>query len=401
LLRFGSFFSGAGLLDIGFEQAGIEHAWFCESDPWRREILRNRWPGVPVWPDIRELRAGDLAPVDGIVGGFPCKGVSSAGNRNGFDHPETVLWREMARVVGELRPGYVVLENVANLLTIKKGLVWQEVLETLASLRFDVVWDCIPAAAVGATHLRDRVFAVARRADDSAATTADHGAASDSARLREGRPGPQAGADRERARAGADNVARCGCLWDFIDADGFCACCHAHLDDPRGLYAIQGDGRHRFRDCPAVADADGAFSKRDAGQRRLADWRADAGGGGQAAADAARRSPRRDDEDATRRLATEPHGVAVEWGEYQPAIQRWEAIHGPAPEPLLRRMDDGDAKLRRMRSRVDRSRLSALGDGVHVYVARIVGEYVVWLEQQRRLQLGLDAQKERAHVTHA
>jgi DNA (cytosine-5)-methyltransferase 1 len=164
MLKFWSFFSGAGLLDAGFAQAGIEHVLFCESDPWRREMLRKRWPGVPVLEDIRKLRAGDAATPDGIAGGFPCKGVSSAGNRNGFDHPETVLWREMARVVGEVRPTYVVLENVANLLTLKKGLVWQEVLETLATLGFDVVWDCIPAAAVGAPHRRDRVFAVAAHA---------------------------------------------------------------------------------------------------------------------------------------------------------------------------------------------------------------------------------------------
>src|SRR4051812_46872471 len=99
MLKFWSFFSGAGLLDAGFAQAGIEHVLFCESDPWRREMLRKRWPGVPVLEDIRKLRAGDADAPDGIAGGFPCKGISSAGGRNGFDHPETVLWREMARVV--------------------------------------------------------------------------------------------------------------------------------------------------------------------------------------------------------------------------------------------------------------------------------------------------------------
>jgi hypothetical protein len=73
--------------------------------------------------------------------------------------------------------------------------------------------------------------------------------------------------------------------------------------------------------------------------------------------------------------------VSVEWGEYEPAIRRWEAIHGPAPEPLIRRLDDGDAKLRRVRARVDRSRLSALGDGVHVYLGRLIGDALHELER--------------------
>jgi DNA (cytosine-5)-methyltransferase 1 len=311
VLRLGSLFSGVGMLDAGLAQAGLEHAWFCESDPWRRDQLRQRWPGVPVYEDVRKLRARDVAPVDGVVGGFPCKGVSSAGLRTGFDHAETVLWREMARVVGELGPAYVVLENVANLLTLKKGLVWQEVLETLAALGFDVVWDCLPAAAVGAPHLRDRVFAVA----------------ADASRVREGRTGQATGSDGERTRAGID-----------VASDA---------DDGRQPEQPQLHGEQR----PGL---DGE-SRHDALGR----------------------------------------GVRVEWGNYEPAVRRWEAIHGPAPEPLVRRLDDGDAKLRRVRSRVDRSRLSALGDGVHVYVGRLVGEYLVWLDEQRRLQ-----RKER-DVTHA
>jgi site-specific DNA-cytosine methylase len=82
-----------------------------------------------------------------------------------FDHAETVLWREMARAVGELRPRYVLVENVANILALHDGAVWGEVLGDLAALGYDVVWDCLPAAAVGAPHLRDRVFAVATHAD--------------------------------------------------------------------------------------------------------------------------------------------------------------------------------------------------------------------------------------------
>jgi site-specific DNA-cytosine methylase len=337
----GSLFSGAGLLDCGLHQAGIRHAWFVERDEFRRGLLERRWPGVPVHDDVRTAGAATLAPVDGIVGGFPCKGASSAGKRTGFAHPETALWSEFERIVRELRPRYVLVENVAAILSLHRGEVWGAVLGDLAALGYDVAWDCVPASAVGAPHGRDRVFAVARYADSARlerlgvrrAVAERSEDAAHTARLREGRPGPQAGTDGERARPGAD----------------------------------------------AAADTDGALAERDAGQRRLADGRPDAGRSAQAAADAASRPTRRDAENTTRRLATQPHGVPVKWGDYQPAITRWEAIHGPAPEPLIRRLDDGDAKLRRMRSRMDRSRLSALGDGVHVHVARILGDALMAL----------------------
>jgi site-specific DNA-cytosine methylase len=121
----------------------------------RQALARAR-----VHSDVRHVGDG-CEPVDLIAGGFPCKGASTAGKRNGFDHPETVLWREMARAVGELRPRYVLVENVANILALHDGAVWGEVLGDLAALGYDVVWDCLPAAAVGAPHGRDRVFAVA------------------------------------------------------------------------------------------------------------------------------------------------------------------------------------------------------------------------------------------------
>lgn len=163
-VRCGSLFSGIGLLDYGLTLAGLEHAWLCEADPWRREILRARWPGVPVYDDVRAVDSS-AARVDLLAGGFPCRGASTAGDRSGMDHPETALWREMARIADELRPRYLLLENVANLLAVRGGSAWGEVLGDLASLGYVVAWDCLPAAAFGAPHLRDRVFCVAAHAD--------------------------------------------------------------------------------------------------------------------------------------------------------------------------------------------------------------------------------------------
>lgn len=332
----GSLFSGAGLLDFGLHLAGFQHEWFCESDEFRRGLLSRRFPDAVVFDDVRTIRgqaatdtrggrwagegrwrsvdsderalgadaqavadaardgkggssatAGtdgertwprshDACSVDLIAGGFPCRGISSAGKRNGFEHAETVLWAEMRRVIGEVRPRYVLVENVAAILTMARapgqppGTLWGEVLADLATLGFDDIrWDCVPAAAVGAPHRRDRLFAVAANSTGRESGT-----------------------------------------------------------DSKGLP----------RAC-----------QRDISQ------------------EAGRRGPRRSGG------AIGQTGIAVGWGGYRPAIRRWEVIHGPAPEPLIRWMDDGDAKLWRVRARVDRSRLSALGDGVHVYVGWIVG----------------------------
>jgi DNA (cytosine-5)-methyltransferase 1 len=215
VLTFGSVFSGVGLLDYGLHLAGIDHAWFCEWDQWRRGILGKRWPGVPVYDDVRAVGTG-CPGVDGIAGGFPCKGASTVGKREGFGHAETVLWFEMARAIGELRPRYVLVENVANILGLHDGAVWGAVLGELAALGYDVVWDCLPAAAVGAPHLRDRVFAVATHAEDfghersgsprnGRAGLADGGQpAADTSWDAEGRTGTPAGSDGERARTSAD-----------------------------------------------------------------------------------------------------------------------------------------------------------------------------------------------------
>jgi site-specific DNA-cytosine methylase len=122
---------------------------------------RRRGEGGPVG-------AHNLEPVDFIAGGFPCKGASNAGPRTGLDHPETALWAEFARIVGELRPRYVAVENVAAIRSIHSGAVWGTVLWDLAALGYDVAWGCVRASDVGAPHGRDRIFAVARHAADVA-----------------------------------------------------------------------------------------------------------------------------------------------------------------------------------------------------------------------------------------
>lgn len=156
--RVGSLFSGIGGFDLGLERTGgFETAWFCEQDPFCQNVLADHWPGIPIHPDITTLKGAAVAPIDVLCGGFPCQDISSAGTRAGLAGARSGLWSEYARLVGELRPRYVLVENVSDLLVRGLGVV----LGDLAALGYDAEWDCIPASAVGAPHQRDRVWLVA------------------------------------------------------------------------------------------------------------------------------------------------------------------------------------------------------------------------------------------------
>ena len=154
-------FSGIGGFSLGLERAGMKTVAFCEINPFARRVLAYRWPGVPCFDDVRTLSAQHLTAdgiaVDVICGGFPCQDISIAGKGAGLAGERSGLWREYARLVGELRPQYVIVENVSALLGRGLG----DVLGDLAALGYDAEWHCIPASAVGAPHRRDRLWIVA------------------------------------------------------------------------------------------------------------------------------------------------------------------------------------------------------------------------------------------------
>jgi DNA (cytosine-5)-methyltransferase 1 len=164
MLSVGSLFAGIGGFDLGLERAGMRIAWHSEIDPYASAVLKKHWPHVPNHGDVRSIRAGTVEPVDVICGGFPCQDISNAGKRAGIDGERSGLWSEYARIVGELRPRYVIVENVAALL----GRGIERVLGDLAALGFDAEWHCIPASAVGAPHKRDRVWLIAYADSESA-----------------------------------------------------------------------------------------------------------------------------------------------------------------------------------------------------------------------------------------
>ena len=155
-------FSGIGGFSLGLERSGgFKTVAFCEIEEYPRRVLAKHWPEVPCYDDIRTLTAARLASdgieVDAICGGFPCQDISLAGKGAGLAGERSGLWREYARLIGEIRPRYVIVENVSALLGRGLG----DVLADLAALGYDAEWHCIPASHIGAPHRRDRFWAVA------------------------------------------------------------------------------------------------------------------------------------------------------------------------------------------------------------------------------------------------
>jgi DNA (cytosine-5)-methyltransferase 1 len=155
-VKVGSLFSGIGGLDLGLERAGMTVAWQSEIDPYACRVLAKHWPDVPNLGDITTIDWSTVEPVDVICGGYPCQPFSLAGVRGG-ESDSRHLWPYFADALRVLRPRFALLENVPGHLSLGFG----RVLGDLAELGFDADWDCIPAAAVGAPHLRYRVFIVA------------------------------------------------------------------------------------------------------------------------------------------------------------------------------------------------------------------------------------------------
>lgn len=180
-LTFGSLFAGIGGLDLGFERAGMQCKWQVEIDGYAQKVLAKHWPNVRRHDDVRTWPQPDTEYVDCIVGGFPCQDISYAGKGAGLQGERSGLFYEVCRIVSEMGPRFVVLENVAALLTRGLG----DVLGSLASLGYDAEWDCIPAAAVGAPHIRDRLFILANaNSYNRKALRADKGKARAASRAR-------------------------------------------------------------------------------------------------------------------------------------------------------------------------------------------------------------------------
>jgi DNA (cytosine-5)-methyltransferase 1 len=158
-------FSGIGGFSLGLERAGMTTAAFCEIEEFPRAVLAKHWPDVPIYDDVRTLTADRLARdgvgrIDLVCGGYPCQPFSHAGKRAGAAD-DRHLWPEMRRVIGEVRPAWVVAENVAGHVTL--GL--DQVLADLEADGYAGRAVVVPACAVDAPHIRRRLWIVARDTD--------------------------------------------------------------------------------------------------------------------------------------------------------------------------------------------------------------------------------------------
>ena len=146
-LRVLDLFSGIGGFSLGLEwTGGFETVAFCEIEEFPRAILAKHWPEVPCYDDVRSLtadrlRTDGIVPIEVITGGFPCQDISTAGRQEGLgEGTRSGLWSEIDRLIGELRPRYVILENVANLLrgpSERPGAWFGRVLGDLAGRGYD------------------------------------------------------------------------------------------------------------------------------------------------------------------------------------------------------------------------------------------------------------------------
>lgn len=364
-MNVGSLFAGIGGFDLGLERAGMRVAWQVELDPYCRAVLARHFPEARRFGDVREVGAQDLAPVDLICGGFPCQDLSAAGRGAGIDGARSGLWAEFARIVRELRPGYVLVENVPALLT-GKGKRWDRapvgrVLGDLAEAGYDAEWACLSAREFGAPHLRKRIWIVAYPARDAEAGPA----AAAGAERQRARPGGAAGRARELPDADRDRRAQ-GLRLPAGDGEG--------PPDSLGRGAVA-----------AVADAEGeperAGLRAGEAPRQRRRGPADRGGARGAVADAERggrqrRSdqPRRDDPERATAVGREGAAHPARGGEEGRPGRRLPASEGWGAEPDVGRVADG------VPARVDR--LAALGNALLPQIAEWIGRRIVAYERE-------------------
>jgi DNA (cytosine-5)-methyltransferase 1 len=155
-LSHGSLFSGIGGFELGAEWAGIPTYWNCDINEWNRKLLKHRFPNTEQYDDIRTLTKPRKVNI--ISGGFPCQDISGANTKaKGIKGHRSGLWGEMYRIVGEIRPDYIIIENSPNLAF--RG--FERVLCDLSEIGYDAEWQCLSATTFGFRHRRERIYVIA------------------------------------------------------------------------------------------------------------------------------------------------------------------------------------------------------------------------------------------------
>ncbi|MBN8691186.1 MAG: DNA (cytosine-5-)-methyltransferase [Armatimonadetes bacterium] len=170
-LRVASFFAGIGGFDLGFERAGCKVVFQCERDGFCQQVLQKHWPDVPLVGDINNVTATDVPSAEIWCGGFPCQDLSLAnqGKRKGLDGIRSGLFHKFAALAAEVRPKWLVLENVVGLLNSHDGEDFGIVLSVLDELGYCAAWRVLDSKYFGTPQRRRRTFVVASLETDGAA----------------------------------------------------------------------------------------------------------------------------------------------------------------------------------------------------------------------------------------
>jgi DNA (cytosine-5)-methyltransferase 1 len=284
-LTVGSLFSGAAGLDMAVESVlDARTAWHAEIDPAACRVLAHRYPDVPNLGDVTSIDWAAVPPVDVVTAGYPCQPFSDAGQRKGEDDAR-YLWPEVARCIREVGPRLVILENVRGHLV--RG--FSRVVGELSELGYDAQWTTVRASDVGAPHRRERLFCVAWPATDASGGQLSRAAAAGNGLL--------VLAER-RHRVAPDTLSG--------GRDGW----------PRSS-SFRSPERDEGRPEPARL-----VGRPDAPER------------GAVAADADSDALRIEPVAEPRRSSEAKPRLAIQWGQYAPAVARWEHVIGrPAPAP--------------------------------------------------------------------
>lgn len=367
-MKIGSLFSGIGGLELGLEWAGVgETRWQVELDDGCRAVLQEHWPDADRFPDVHAVGRHNLRRVDLICGGFPCQDVSLAGEGAGLTGARSGLWGQFSRIVGELRPRFVLVENVAG--GARRWL--PQVRADLRGHGYHTRAFNLAAAECGAGHLRRRIFVVAYLDGNALRVEPGRGGGTRRAEAALIAGGGEAGADADRLRQ--------------HEPEG-------RIADERGR-AADGGGAEPLADAPRGRRLQGARGVGQEGGRTEPDH------GGEALADAAReriqgvrpggvevsdpptesRLPRRDggrsgegrpDRKPRRRVVRAVHGLPAWMDRRFPAAL--EAEQFPWEAPRLEVRSKGDAQ-----------RIKALGNAVMPAQAFVIGKLVLELAAAR------------------
>jgi DNA (cytosine-5)-methyltransferase 1 len=164
MLKVASFFAGIGGFDLGLERAGMEVVFQCEINKFCQKVLKEHWPNIPIFSDIKDVKPNDIPKETQVwAGGFPCQDLSLAnqGKRKGLQGSRSGLFYQYAGLIAAHKPRWVIIENVPGLLNSHQGRDFQFVLEELDELGYGVSWRVLDAKYFGTPQRRRRVYIVA------------------------------------------------------------------------------------------------------------------------------------------------------------------------------------------------------------------------------------------------